>query len=93
MPGSAVIFKARNSLSLFGNCYLQILKISYERFKISINNYISPKTKKIIKLATFHPVDWIENSTPIIKSYNSLLGQGWIDPVTNTIHCICLHPI
>ena len=31
-PGSVVVFKARNSLSLFANCYLQILKISYTEF-------------------------------------------------------------
>ena len=28
----------------------------------------------------------LSNSTPIIKCYNSLLGQGWIDSVTNLIH-------
>ena len=31
-PGSVVVFKTRNSLSLFANCYLQILKISYAEF-------------------------------------------------------------
>ena len=34
----------------------------------------------------------LRNSTPSIKSYNSLLGQGWIDPVTNTIHCTMFAP-
>ena len=57
-----------------------------ERFRISINNYISPKTKKILLLIG------LSNSTPIIKSYNSLLGQGWIDSVTNTIHSTMFVP-
>ena len=34
----------------------------------------------------------LSNSTPIIKSYNSLLGQGWIDSLTNTIHSIMFAP-
>ena len=34
----------------------------------------------------------LSNSTPIIKSYNSLLGQGWIDSVTNTIHSTMIAP-
>ena len=28
----------------------------------------------------------LSNSTPVIKSYNSLLGQGWVDSVTITKH-------
>ena len=34
----------------------------------------------------------LSSSTPTIKSYNSLLGQGWLDSVTNAIHSAMFAP-
>ena len=42
LPVSVIIFKAGNSLSLFANCYLQILKISYVEFhKATVTSFLA----------------------------------------------------